>query len=102
MCNCTKNGLLHRHFSNILGNILENLIQETSWLRLELLPKSFPKSPLQRNLVLYRNHSIYLHCKLAGCKLTVRYMFLFEDISEQTFHAFYAIKEIKTDFCFNG
>ena len=44
MCNCTKNGLPHRYFSNILGNILENLIQETSWLRLELLPKSFPKS----------------------------------------------------------
>ena len=83
----------------MLPNILENLLQETSFLRLELLPKSVRKSLSQRNLVLYRNQSNYLHCKLTGCKLTGRYMFLFKDISEQTF---YVIKEIKVEFCFNG
>ena len=91
--------LSHIQFSNILHNILENLLHETLWLRLELLLNSVTKSLLQRNLILYRNQSTYLHCQLVDCKLTGRYIFLFKDISEQTF---YTIKEIKVEFCSNG
>ena len=57
--------------------------------------KPVPKSLAQKNLESYRNHSIYLHCKLTGL-----YMFVLKVLCEQTF---YENKEVKLEFvnCFN-